>query len=86
MIRCILVLALLLAAAVPLAQSQPALPRGTTAEEVRRTLGPPERVSRLIFFRRHIEQWHYADPPRLVELNFRRGEEPEVIRIVNERK
>jgi hypothetical protein len=53
--------------------------RGMTAAEVKAILGPPSRICRQIFFRRHIEQWHYDDSAGWVEFSAVRGEEAMVI-------
>jgi outer membrane protein assembly factor BamE (lipoprotein component of BamABCDE complex) len=75
-----LVVMVLLAVATSTAVPQPAaVPRGMTREQVRTALGPPFQVSRQLLSRRHLEQWHYVDPPRTVEFNCVRGEEPYVL-------
>ena len=49
--------------------------RGMNQAEVRALAGPPVRTSRQILFRRHLEQWHFQEPPGWVEFNCPRGEE-----------
>ena len=49
--------------------------------EVKKILGPPQRVSRTVLFRRHLEQWHYADSDRWIEFQCVRGEEPYVTQV-----
>ena len=74
---------LLLVAIAPDAAPEPpravGLRRGLTRDEVRGLLGPPQSISRQVLFRRHVEQWHYSDPPRWVEFNCSRGEPAYVI-------
>jgi hypothetical protein len=80
-----LALIALLSAAGTLAAGQPPPPvaRGLAPAEVRQRLGPPARVSRLILFRRHVEQWVYEEPrPLRIELNCVRGEEPSVCTVL----
>jgi hypothetical protein len=57
--------------------------RGQSPADVRARLGPPLRVSRQIFFGRHLEQWVYEEPKNFcVEFNCVRGEEPYVCAIL----
>src|SRR5207248_4780572 len=73
---------IVLAAAASSAPPQPGtVRRGMTPEEVKAVLGPPRRVSRQLLFRRHLEQWQYDEPPRTVEINCVRGEEPYVLQL-----
>lgn len=73
---------LLLSAASPTAVPQPAALRiGMTRDEVKAVLGAPNHVSRQLLFRRHLEQWHYENPPRTVEFNCRRGEQPYLLQF-----
>jgi hypothetical protein len=77
----------ILAAVVPTATPQPAaLRKGMTRDEVKAAFGPPHHVSRQLLFRRHLEQWHYVDPPRTVEFNCVRGEEPYLLQFRPERR
>ena len=73
---------LVLAAAASSAPPQPAALRWrTTREDIKAAFGPPQHVSRQLLFRRHLEQWNYDDPPRTVEFNCVRGEEPYVLQV-----
>ena len=83
----LILIALLLAAA----PGSPEPPRsggvrlGMTAEQVTAAWGPPAQVSRQVLFRRHIEQWRYANPARRVEFNCVHGERPYAIGLQVER-
>ena len=57
------------------------LMRGQTAEQVRKLLGRPNRVSRQILSDRHREQWGY-DRPQPVRLEFEclRGQKARLLR------
>jgi hypothetical protein len=59
---------------------------GMSQRELKLAFGPPSHVSRLILFRRHLEQWQLAEPPRWVEFNAIRGEEPVVIQFSDDKK
>ncbi len=52
---------------------------GMTPDEVRRLLGPPERVARQILYRRYLEQWIY-DPPLSLRIGWDclSGQDPQV--------
>jgi hypothetical protein len=52
--------------------------RGMTPEEVRPLAGRPQGVSRQILRRRHLEQWHFDEPPAYIEWNCQRGDIPYV--------
>jgi hypothetical protein len=54
---------------------------GMTPGEVKKILGPPRSISRVVLWRRHLEQWHYDAPVRVVEFNCVRGEAPVVSSI-----
>jgi hypothetical protein len=52
---------------------------GMTPAEVRRLLGPPDRIARQILYRRYLEQWIYDDPPALrIVFDCLKGQEPHV--------
>lgn len=51
-----------------------------TADQVQRLLGRPDSIARQILFRRHFEQWIYADLGMWIEFVCLRGEEPRVTR------
>ena len=52
---------------------------GMTAAEVRRLLGPPDRVARQILYRRSLEQWIYEAPLALrIGLDCLPGQDPQV--------
>lgn len=52
---------------------------GMTADEVRQLLGEPKSVGRQILFRRHLEQWVYADPVAVrIEFECLAGQESHV--------
>jgi hypothetical protein len=59
---------------------------GMSQRELKQILGQPTHVSRLLLFRRHLEQWSYVDPPRWVEFSAPRGEEPTVNRFSGDKK
>jgi hypothetical protein len=52
---------------------------GLDADQVLNRLGPPARVSRLVYLHRSQEQWHYG-APQLLRLTFDcpRGQKPAV--------
>ena len=81
MIRAGIVLIILAAATSTAVPEGRAVRRGMTRNEVKMKLGPPQHVSRQLLYRRHIEQWRYDDPPRTVEFNCVRGEEPYVLQV-----
>jgi hypothetical protein len=58
-----------------------AVRRGMSAAEVRQLVGPSARVTRLILFRRSIEQWHYEELSGQIEFAHPRGEEPYVLGV-----
>ncbi len=60
--------------------------RGMSRPEVKKILGHPVRISRQILLSRHLEQWHYEEPPRWVEFDCRRGEEGFVAQTSHEAK
>jgi hypothetical protein len=78
------VLFVLAAATLNAVPERDVIRRGMTREDVRAALGPPTHVARQLLFRRHIEQWHYDDPPRTIEFNGVRGEEPYVLQVRND--
>ena len=84
MIRAAVVLIILAAATSTAVPEVGAVRRGMTRDEVKAVVGPPQHVSRQLLFRRHIEQWRYDDPPRLVEFNCVRGEEQYVLQVRSE--
>jgi len=59
---------------------------GMSRRELKQDFGPPTHISRLVLFRRHLEQWHYVEPPRWVEFNVPRGEEAVVNRFSGDGK
>jgi hypothetical protein len=66
-----------------LADEGKAKPRaGMTADETRKLLGPPKRISRQILYRRYLEQWTYDEPIVLrIEFNCVRGEESKIVSV-----
>jgi hypothetical protein len=72
-------------AAVPVDPPAPrrldAIKRGMSMNEVKQQLGPPSHTARQILFRRHLEQWHYDDPPVWVEFQCAKGEEAFVLGV-----
>jgi hypothetical protein len=78
------------AASLAFSESPPnasnAIRLGMTQRDLKQALGPPSHVSRLILFRRHLEQWQYVDPPKWVEFNAVRGEEPVLSRFSGDGK
>lgn len=84
---------LLLMAATPLVSAvdgdQPEAPidpaklqKDMSQAQVRRLLGPPQRVARQILYRRYLEQWVY-DGPHAVRIEFDcvRGKEPQILTV-----
>lgn len=78
--RLTLTLAILALTPMAFGESSP-VRRGASMEEVRGRFGAPPRQSRVILFRRHVEQWHYTVPERAVEFNCVRGEQPTAVRV-----
>ncbi len=70
----------------PAAQDTNSIRAGMNQRELKQILGPPAHVSRMLLFRRHLEQWHYVNPPRWVEFNVPRGEEAIVTRFSDDGK
>jgi hypothetical protein len=54
---------------------------GMTADEVRRALGPPDRVARQILHRRFIEQWCYEKRALWIDFAGSKGQEPRVVHV-----
>lgn len=54
-----------------------------TADEVAKIVGNPNRIARMILFRRHIEQWIYDDLNKRIEFLCFPGEEPRVLQILD---
>jgi hypothetical protein len=54
---------------------------GMTADETRKVLKSPKRVSRQILYKRHLEQWTYEDPPVRIVFNCVRGEESRIVSV-----
>jgi hypothetical protein len=52
-----------------------------TADDVQRSLGKPDRIGRVILFRRHLEQWAFDDLDVRIEFNCLPGEEPRVLHV-----
>ena len=68
----------------PTAAREPAaasLRPGMTAGQVRKRLGPPERVARQILFRRHLEQWVYPAERLRVEFECVPGAEAQILTV-----
>lgn len=63
-------------------QEPPRVRPSMTAEEVRKALGAPRRISRQILYRRYLEQWTYDNPTSLwVEFVCPKGQEPYVLTV-----
>jgi len=55
---------------------------GMVASRVEDLLGKPDRISRQVLFRRHVEQWTYLEPRALrLELQGVRGQEAQVVSV-----
>jgi hypothetical protein len=52
-----------------------------TADDVRKSLGKPDRIGRVILFRRHLEQWAFDDLNVRIEFNCFPGAEPRVLNV-----
>ena len=52
-----------------------------TADQVRKLLGKPDRVSRIIIFRRHLEQWNFDQLGVQIEFNCLPNSEPRVLNV-----
>jgi hypothetical protein len=59
---------------------------GMDQNEVRKTIGVPQHTTRLVLFRRHLEQWQYSEPPAVVEFNVVRGEPAAAIHVFRGQK
>jgi hypothetical protein len=55
--------------------------RGMSVNEVKQVLGNPQRVTRVVLFRRYLEQWHYDERAGYVEFACPRGEETYVLSV-----
>ena len=55
---------------------------GMTTDEVRKLLGPPERIARQILHRRYQEMWTYEHPAALyVEFSAAAGQAPRLVTV-----
>jgi len=58
--------------------------RGMSATEVKQLIGVPQRITRVVLFRRHLEQWHYDDRAGYIEFACPRGEENHVVGVYSD--
>lgn len=60
----------------------PVVQPGATEDIVEQRLGKPDRVARLVLYRRSIVQWSYDSPARIVEFDAPFGERLKVVRVI----